>query len=392
MPPSRHSSSSHSSSSRSSRPRSSSSSRSRSSSSSYRSHSSSSSSSTRRTSSPIATRSSYKATRSARPRINQPSGFRSSTYKSTTYYCKKHDYTYYPTDWTDESTGRVYRKGFYDEAGNRYDTLILKHNEKYENVPLHCEYCGTSIVRDLTDDTQTMSCPNCSANMIMDAILDDRDEAADYLTNGGSSYGSSYNSSYSSSRRSSGLKRLIKCFIFAVILTCIAPCSVLGFFAVSMLKNSNLTIQNISDLTQSQPVAGTQPNNGGQGNVINEDTDIFGTTIYLKAGEDGYEYTTYEDYDKVLKWSASDVSYYDGEADVYLWYNLDMDPCIWQYWYEGISSDYGDYGWMEYREGKWFVETGEGLWAELDESKYDMSKVWHFADPSDISFYGIELE
>lgn len=380
MPPRGHSSSSHSSSRSSSR-----SSSHRSHSSSSRSHSSSSHSSTRRSSysgsSGFSQRSAYKSTgRSARTRTNQPSGYRyHSTHRTTTYYCRKHDYTYYPVDWTDEATGRVYQKGYYDEYGNRYEQLILKHNALYENVPLRCDYCGTRIVRDLTDDTQTMSCPNCSAGMVMEAILDDQDP------NGPSGYGSSGSSGSYSRRRSSIVLRVVLLVIFIALG---GPCLISlcsgGFTFFNVFRkefNANLNPGSVTPAANSATVTPLPPEDQ------KTNPEIFGRTIYLKSGADGYEYTSSSEAEKTLKWQAADDCFYDPVSDCYLWYNTDMEPAIWQYWYEGISSDYGDYGWMEYEEGTWYVEAGEENWIVLNESKYDMSKVWHFADPSDISYF-----
>ena len=178
MPPSGHSRSSHSSSHSS---HSSSRSSSRSHSSSSRSHSSSSHSSSYRSSrssyggSSSSSGRTYRRTQPLRTRTHQPTNYRfSSTHPTTTYTCKRHDYVYYPVSWLDESTNTTYQNGYYDEQGNRYDNLILKNNEKYENVPMHCEYCETTQVRDLTDDNETMTCPHCGANMVIDAILDER--------------------------------------------------------------------------------------------------------------------------------------------------------------------------------------------------------------------------
>ena len=384
MPPrGGHSSSSHS----SSRSRSSSS-RSHSHSSSSRSHSSSSHSSYSRSSysgsSGSSQRSSYRSAsqRPARTRYNQPSGYRyHSTHRTTTYYCRKHDYTYYPVDWTDEATGRVFQKGYYDEAGNRYEQLILKHNSMYENVPLRCDYCGTRIVRDLTDDTQTMSCPNCSAGMVMEAILDDQDP------NGPGAYGSAEGSgNYSTVRRPSSTFKKVMILVLLLffggpILVC---CSQIGLIFVNTFQRT--LYQNIhpGSVTPSANVATVTPI---PLNVPKTNPEIFGKTIYLKSGANGYEYTSSSDAEKTLKWQAADDCFYEPVSDCYLWYNTDVEPALWQYWYEGISSDYGDYGWMEYEEGKWYVEAGENNWILLPDSKYDMSKVWHFSDPSDISYF-----
>ena len=73
-----------------------------------------------------------------------------------------------------------------------------------------------------------------------------------------------------------------------------------------------------------------------------------------------------------------DGNYYDPDTDCYFWYNTDVYPNIWQYWYEGISSDYGDYGWMEYdeSEGLWYIQVSDYNWIVLPD-EYDTSYLWH---------------
>ena len=111
-------------------------------------------------------------------------------------------------------------------------------------------------------------------------------------------------------------------------------------------------------------------------------TDIFGEDIYLKKIDNNtYKMVSgSEFYDLKLSWNSEYESYYSIPDDCYLWYNTEVIPNLWQYWYEGISSDYGDYGWMEYEEPDgWFIETDDSTWVELP-SKYDSSKLWHIVD------------
>ena len=104
-------------------------------------------------------------------------------------------------------------------------------------------------------------------------------------------------------------------------------------------------------------------------------------------------------------------NYYDPESNMYFWYNTNVSPAQWQYWYGPISEQYGDYGWMEYdtEKGQWFIETYSGNWVVYEG---DTSMLWHFenayqapstmavevnpADESDlvlitdhVSFYGL---
>ena len=77
-------------------------------------------------------------------------------------------------------------------------------------------------------------------------------------------------------------------------------------------------------------------------------------------------------------WDDEMECYYDPETDCYFWYNDTTKTHTWQYWYEDISSDYGDYGWMEFdsTEKQWYIEVSDGEWIELP-SEYDRSNLWH---------------
>lgn len=83
---------------------------------------------------------------------------------------------------------------------------------------------------------------------------------------------------------------------------------------------------------------------------------------------------------RTCKWDSEYESYYDKTTDCYFWMNDTIDPPQWQYWYEGISSDYGDYGWMEYDfdEKIWYIEVSDDTWKPLPE-KYDTTELWHFS-------------
>lgn len=77
-------------------------------------------------------------------------------------------------------------------------------------------------------------------------------------------------------------------------------------------------------------------------------------------------------------WDDEMECYYDPETDCYFWYNDTTKTHTWQYWYEDISSDYGDYGWMEFdsTEKQWYIEVADEEWTELP-SEYDRSNLWH---------------
>ena len=105
--------------------------------------------------------------------------------------------------------------------------------------------------------------------------------------------------------------------------------------------------------------------------------ELFGKTLYLKRGNSGgYRFTTDSGYVKKLTWDKAEESYYDDETGLWLWFNTNVEPPLWQYWYEPISGDYGNYGWMEYENGTWYIETLRGSWTIVPQ-KYDTSALWY---------------
>lgn len=105
--------------------------------------------------------------------------------------------------------------------------------------------------------------------------------------------------------------------------------------------------------------------------------ELFGKTLYLKRGDSGgYRFTTDGSYDKKLVWDSAEESYYDDESGLWLWFNTSVEPPLWQYWYEPFSGDYGNYGWMEYEDGQWYIEGTLGTWIPLPQ-KYDASLLWY---------------
>ena len=117
----------------------------------------------------------------------------------------------------------------------------------------------------------------------------------------------------------------------------------------------------------------------------NDNSDLssgFGSEIRLSlSGQSAYRYAGSADqtYDKRLVWDSDADSYYDASTECWIWYNTDVEPPIWQYWYEGISSDYGDYGWMEHDSSGWYIEKSQNNWIQLP-AQYDTSKLWYIVE------------
>lgn len=377
MPPSRHSSSSHSSRSSSSRSSSHSSSRSYSSRSSFSSrgpssHSSSSYSSRpsslfgRSSSSPGPSRHSSGSFGSApapqsggrdwRPRVNQPTGFVLATHKRPIYYYgRRHSYAYYPEDWTDAETGTSYRKGYYDENGQRYENVAFEENGKYKSVVCGCPYCGLDTILDLGADAaegHSLKCPNCGAPMEIRSELDTIMSEATENTH-------VYNSE-ESLRNAFPQKQKKKTRVWPIVLALM-----LAFSLVNRVK----------DRLRPEP-AQQLPTTVSSGSTLS--LAPFGDHLYLEKQEDG-SYHVVTDVlraDKLLDYERDSDNYYDEASDCWLWYNREVEPAVWQYWYEGVSSDFGDYGWMEHDADGWHIEKSAGNWIPLPE-KYDASGLWY---------------
>lgn len=262
----------------------------------------------------------------AKPRFNQPHGGHSSK----TITCINHTYDFYPEDWVDAESGVLYKKGYYDENGVRYDSIAFSHEGEYE-TKMMCDYCGTEI-KLCWREGAAPQCPNCGANMTEELgyVAKDILEVTEPL-------------SQTYKRNKSAVSLLIVLLVFFL-----SPC-----LCIVIVTAVSLVISIISGIVQGITGLGSSHE----------------SSIYVE--EIGRECMWLSDYD----------SYYDSKTDCYFWYNDEIQPPEWQYWYEDISSDYGDYGWMEFddTEDCWYIEITNGYWEELP-SYYDTSYLWHIED------------
>ena len=323
MPPRGHSSSHHSSSHHSSH----SSSHHSSSHSSSRSHSGHSSSHHSSYVTPV--RSNYRSkTPIHRTRTSQPYGWNNALHGIVGhFYGAAHDYDYYPQGWT-ASNGQYFEEGYYDENGRHYDNMIMTGSE----TMLKCEYCGNRMVYKWEEGDLPV-CDKCGASLRID--ITDKEKAA-YSSN--------------APRSNSDLKEVISRIpligkvaigVFLVSLT-------MPLFAIVAALFVTATSNNSSSSARYETVSAK--------NFIY--VEEIGRTCYL----DGKDW-------------------YDSQTGCWFYYNDSVPPYQWQYWYEGISTDYGDYGWMEYDtdEEAWYIETDNGNWVHLP-ADYDTSKLWHMKD------------
>lgn len=380
--PSHHSSSSHSSSSRSS---------SRSSGSSFRSSSSHSSSSRSYSSGSSRSYGSSRSSRSSgpsghsassrgsgwaaasrpapqptrRPRVNQPVGFLiSQSLRPSYYYGRRHDYVYYPQSWTDADTGTYYEKGYYDENGKYYDSVAFQKNGRYENVVCYCPYCDGTTVKNLENTAgaeQSMQCPNCGAPLEIKSELDEITGQAAGNTHVYDSEASLENAfGRKKRRRGRGLA-------IAIVIA--------AFMLLSQTVKSALR-QSFQPTVQYEPAQNISliEDGGSEDGAF----DYHADTLYLEKQADG-SYRVVNDVlraDLILSYDAAEDSLYEANSDCWIWYNDQVSPPVWQYWYEGISSDFGDYGWMEHDHEGWWIEASAGNWIPLPE-QYSTEGLWY---------------
>ena len=268
-----------------------------------------------------------------RGRRNQPQGYR--------YYDNRpprvirtynHVYWYYPMGWN--SGGRYYNRGFYDEDGVYYDSILAE-----------CPNCGTTVTLSLDQASDYFYCPNCGTQM--DIV--------------GSSTGVKRNTTRSSG---SGFLKVLAG----------------GFIAIMLLVSGVNLVRWISSRTQQQTTPTPETiivDDWGSTEVETDNTAIFGQQLYLSRNGDGsYTISNKDSYDVIAEWSSYDEAYHDEKTDMWFWYNNYVEPGVWQYWYDDISYDFGDYGWMEYEDGIWWIERDYGDWIQVP-SNYDTSVLWH---------------
>ena len=285
-----------------------------------------------------------------RPRSNQPGGWSSpkdSGLSPMLHYCLKHNYEYYPNDWTDTATGVRYEKGYYDENGKHYEDVAFLYDGKYKNVLCKCEYCDTVTKLDWEKDG-SLICPQCGGTMKLLSELDEYTRDPNYEKNrsipGYVDY-ADLNKPQPRPRSRFGLGKRLLVILLVAFLAAFAAYALRSRFDAGPTPLSNV--------------------------------ELFGSSVYLEqTGPGAYVIADSDSYDKQIRWSPSDDSYYDSASGLYLWYNTDVSPNLWQYWYEPISGDYGDYGWMEYEDGQWYIEAEQGDWITLP-SRYDRSALWH---------------
>ncbi len=260
----------------------------------------------------------------------------------------------------DESSGTSYESGYYDENGRHYDAVSFEKNGTYENVVYKCEYCGQDAVVNLSADdavAKSVNCPNCGAPMSIRSELDEAVEANVYEP-AENTHEYQSEESLKAFRESSEKrkKRSVGKTILVVLVVLLGIGRIYGHMQAKKEPEPTASVYTQQLITSADSVA-----------LVYKGDHVYATA----SNADGA--------DKTLVWDAEADSYYDADSECWLWYNTDVSPEIWQYWYEGISSDYGDYGWMEHDADGWWIEASYDNWIQLPE-QYDASDLWYIDD------------
>ena len=234
----------------------------------------------------------------------------------------------------------------YEKTDTSYEhkDIYSETKEDYKitkNILYRCSYCDKELYLN-PESCENPTCPDCGARL---NIVSELDEIKSDIEQN--------NTLDQDKRKSEFYNAMLSMFIIIILLVSTV---FLGMFALNKIEEViSINISNEQQTTTSL-----------------SDVDIYGSTIYLLNNSDGsYKIITgAEDmigYDKKLEWNEKYEAYYDPDSDCYLYYNMDVFPYIWQYWFEGYSSDY-ESGWMEYDtdEECWYIETDPGNWEKLN--------------------------
>ena len=282
--------------------------------------------------------------------------------RPTYYYGRRHDYVYYPESWTDSESGTYYEKGYYDENGRYYDSVSFQKNGRYDNVLCQCPYCGTEKLMCLDNragSSQSLECPGCGATM---EIKSELDEILDQPPENTHVYNSeaSLNNAFARPKKKKGRGLVITLAITILLIV------------TSAVRNAFLHPSYQPTIEYYQQV--TQPDDSSNISLIAPEQQM----VYLEKQDDGSYHIVTDPIraDRILTYDRREDSYYDEASGYWLWYNTDVTPALLQYWVDGISSDYGDFGWMEHDSEGWWIEASEGNWIPLP-STYDSSDLWY---------------
>ena len=283
--------------------------------------------------------------------------------------CRNHTYVYYSEPWIDSANGTAYKQGYYDENGKYYDAddIVFKNQDGSYTAHFVCEYCGSEA--DLVwKEGVYPTCKSCGAQMNKElTYIDDIIQVESYQ---------SMQNAQSTQRNSFSIVKKVFIGYFVAVFGIAILSNIIGAIAI-FSSFDDFEDDVFSEITSVS--YGTDTDNYEYNEVTN--IDIYGNDIYLdEVGDHTYVICeSTDEYEKHLTWDYGADSYYDYDSNCYLWYNTDVSPNLWQYWYEDIAgSDY--YGWMECEGDTWYIETSDTEWEEYTG---DTSGLWHIQNEFD---------
>ena len=340
-----------------------------------------------------------------RPRTNQPTGYRGMKTTTPMMRSVNHDYVYYPVDWTDESTQKKFKRGYYDEKGVYYENVIIRKGNRYETRAA-CSFCGTELKLKWNEGALP-TCPACGAAIHenIDGVVIEEElqpvvrTSLSYKPNpddkfyGHKTEYKGNNTVFTGGRYESPSHSNADFYPFAIIIVLFC---IVGFIIViansgedktySYKNNRSATWATMSPEEQASyaermatathtPTPTPKPTEIPGYCVKFYPKEAFTDRLYVE--ELGRECV------KDNKNTNKFPTYYDAETGCTFRFNDKRSPAEWQYYYDGISSQFGDYGWMEYnfRDSKWYIEAAQNNWIKLPD-KYDASKLWHLPGPN----------
>ncbi|GEM_PF-4196057 len=222
-------------------------------------------------------------------------------------------------------------------------TIVNNYAQQQPAAQLYdCPYCGSRVTGVPSQNgLSSLSCPNCGGVLQQNnAVFQQQQPAQQFIQS--PAFAGDYNARAVQSNRNQGrscLATVIGFVMVAVIIACIL------FFLFRGNAGSNQGYSNTTNYNYS---------------------DSHEDSIYVPALE------------RYVDWNNEYDSYYDRETDCYFFLNQEMNPPIWQYWFEEVSSRYGDYGWMEWDDDErcWYIQEGANSWVKLPESEYT-NYLWH---------------
>ena len=299
-----------------------------------------------------------------RPRINQPKGYEDSQYSSSLIRGRRHDYIFLPQGYKDPDTRKEYKAGYYDESGNFYERVIIKAGKMRETLAC-CDFCGTQI-KLKWESGALNSCPNCGATLheVPDKTIYDhqlRPVPANPVFKerpGGGHYRSDYGTSYS-------LGGIIAVSAAVIVLAIIITGVILG----RIKQNAQREVVYVPAADYDAAMTPTPPD--VRSYLVH--SPVIGplrSKVYIREAGGSFE------------WDDSKREYYCKELKCHLRYTDKNIPGVWEYWFQGVSSDYPDGGWMryDYETKKWQIDTGNNSWTDLPD-KYSSYHLWYVKEP-----------